>query len=61
MKRKKGNSRNSRNAKIKLREKFGIKISNNVKEALMLDKINGDTKWQDAIDKELRALEKLET
>ena len=37
-------SKNSRNANMKLREKFGIRIPNDVKEALILDKINNDTK-----------------
>ena len=44
-------SKNSRNAKMKLRKKFGIRIPNNVRETLILDKINNDAKWQDAIEK----------
>ena len=44
-------SKNARNAKIKHREKFGIRIPNNVREALLFDKLNGDTKWADAIAK----------
>ena len=44
---------------MKLREKFGIRITNIVNEALIFDKINNNTKWQDAIEKELSALEKM--
>ena len=39
--------------------KFGIKIPQNVKEALLFDKINKNTKWADAIAKEMEALRKL--
>ena len=42
-----------------MQEKFGIKIPNNTKEALLLDKINGDSKWFDVIQKELKALDDL--
>jgi hypothetical protein len=34
--------------------KFGIKVPKTVKEALELDKKNGDTLWADAIAKEMR-------
>ncbi len=34
--------------------KFGIEISKNVKEALALDRKNGNTLWADAIAKEIR-------
>ena len=44
---------------MKLREKFGIRIPNNVKEALILDRINNDAKWKDVIEKEFGALEKM--
>lgn len=37
-------SKNSRNATIKLREKFGMRVPNSIKEALMLDDINRDAK-----------------
>ena len=40
-----------------MREKFGIVMSDSVKEALLLDKFNGDTKWRDAINKEMMVLE----
>jgi hypothetical protein len=33
--------------------KFGVRIPQNIKEAKMLDKQNGNTYWQDAIDLEL--------
>jgi len=52
-------SRNARNQKKKIREKFGIKISRNTREALLLDKKNGDSKWAEAICKEMDALERL--
>ena len=42
-----------------MREKYGIKIPNTTREALILDRINGENKWYDAIQKELIALEKL--
>ena len=42
-----------------MREKFGIKVPNSTKKALLSDMINGDVKWCDAIQKELMALEKL--
>ena len=34
--------------------KFGVEVPNNVKEALALDKKNGNTYWQDAISKEMK-------
>ena len=42
-------------------EKFGIKKPNSIKEALSLDKINENSKWYDAIQKELSTLELLGT
>jgi hypothetical protein len=36
--------------------KFGIEVARTVKHALYLDKLNGDTMWQDAIDTELRQI-----
>ena len=59
MKRAKSTSRNTRVQSRLMKEKFGIKIPNSTKEALLLDKINGDSKWFDAIQKELNALESL--
>ena len=38
------------------REKFGIKIPNSTREALLFDKLNNDTKWGDAIAKEMNGL-----
>ena len=49
-------SRNSRNDRFKQREKFGIRIPNNVREALMLDRMNKNNLWADAIAKEMGAL-----
>ncbi|MGH3054901.1 MAG: reverse transcriptase domain-containing protein, partial [Gaiellaceae bacterium] len=39
---------------------FGITIPKNTKEAYELDKINGNKKWEEAIDKEMSALDKLQ-
>ena len=36
--------------------RFGIKVSNNVREALILDKENGNNLWDEAIKKEMAAL-----
>ena len=33
--------------------KFGIEVPSSVREAYALDKKNGDTKWADAIQKEM--------
>ena len=52
-------SKNTRNANIKLRKKFRTRVPNLVKEAPLLDKLNNNTKWQDVIEKELKALDKL--
>eukprot|EP00957_Ditylum_brightwellii_P087159 6633279-Ditylum_brightwellii.AAC.1 len=49
-------SRNVRNKKNKIQEKIGIKIPGNAKEALFLDKKNGNNKWAEAILKEMGAL-----
>ena len=40
----KSKSKISRNANLKLRKKFGFRIPNNVKEALILDKIDNNAK-----------------
>ena len=45
-------SKNKRNQKMVNREKFGIKIPNSVKEALILDRQNNNTLWSDAMAKE---------
>ena len=44
--------RNTRN--LKRNEKFGISLPKNVKEALQLDKENGNTLWADAIATEMK-------
>ena len=44
-------SKNARNAKIDLREKFGIKIPHTTKHALLLDIQNKNTRWADALAK----------
>ena len=49
-------SKNARNSKLKQREKFGIKIPNNVREALILDRINKNNLWSMAMAKEMGAL-----
>ncbi|MEM7375710.1 MAG: reverse transcriptase domain-containing protein, partial [Bacteroidota bacterium] len=35
---------------------FGVRIPRSIREAMLLDKANGNTKWKDAIETELRAL-----
>eukprot|EP00957_Ditylum_brightwellii_P142481 10855411-Ditylum_brightwellii.AAC.1 len=52
-------SRNARNQKKKTKEKFGIKIPKSTREALLLNRANGDNKWGKAIAKEMNALERL--
>ena len=44
--------RNTRD--LKRNEKFGISLPNNVKEALQLNKENGNTLWADAIATEMK-------
>lgn len=39
-----------------VREKYGVIIPNTVEEALALDKLNGNTYWQDAIYTEVKVL-----
>ena len=49
----------SRNGRAKMKSKvikFGIKVPNNVREALSLDKENGNNLWAEAIQKEMTAL-----
>ena len=38
------------------RFRFGIQVPRNIKEAMELDKINGNTAWQDALEKEIGQL-----
>ena len=45
--------KNARNAKMDLREKFGIKISHSTKHALLLDIQNNSTQLVDAITKKM--------
>eukprot|EP00957_Ditylum_brightwellii_P133555 10182943-Ditylum_brightwellii.AAC.1 len=52
-------SRNAINQKKNIKEKFGIKIPRNTKEALLLGKKNGDRKWVETICKEVDACERL--
>ena len=52
-------SKNQRNFRERRREKFGVQIPNSTRYALILDQINGNTKWADAIQKEMTALQKL--
>ena len=56
---KKKKYRNDRVSTNKMRQKFGIVMPNSMKEVLLAEKVNGDTKWNDAINKEMMALEKL--
>jgi hypothetical protein len=56
---KKGPSRNQRWQAMKNKEKFGIKIPNTIEEALEFDRQAGNTKWADAIAKEMGSLDHL--
>jgi hypothetical protein len=58
--RKKQESRNSRVTKQKNREKFGIPIPNTIKDAIRYDTEASNTKWADAIKKEMDNLDRLE-
>jgi hypothetical protein len=53
-------SKNARNAKIQDRVKYDIRVPRNTREALLLDKQNKNTKWADAIAKEMTALNRLD-
>ncbi len=44
-----------------VRYKFGVRVPRNVKEALMLDRENGNTYWQEAMDAELDQLNEYNT
>ena len=57
--RRNGPSRNQRLLERKNKEKFGIKIPNTTAEALQFDREAGNTKWKDAIDKEMGNLDRL--
>ena len=52
-------SRNERNKVKTYQWKFGYKITNNSREALLLDNKNGNTLWSDVIVKYMNALERL--
>ena len=54
-------SQNSRLSTKTMREKFGIKVPNSIKEALLLDVTNGGNKLYKAIQKELMALKRSNT
>ena len=51
--------RNERNKGKKDWEKFGYKIPNNSREALLLDKKNGNNLWTYTIAKDIMALDRL--
>ena len=50
-------SGNKQCAKIKNHEKFGIKIPNTVRDALLLDRENGNHLWVESIAKEMDGLD----
>ena len=47
--------------KSKHKFKFGVQVANSVKHALWLDKMNGNSLWREAIDKELKQINDYET
>lgn len=62
-----GKSRHSSKKKVKpgrisrqLEEKYGVKIPRNMNDAMELDRLNGDTGWFDAVNKEIGSLLELE-
>ena len=52
-------SQNQCNRKIKVCEKFGIKVHTNTREALIMDRMNNNNLCSDDITKEMSALERL--
>ena len=52
--------KNRRNDKIKHKENIGIKVPNNVREALLFDRKNQNNLWTEAILKEMTALDEAE-
>ena len=58
--RRNGPSRNQRWIEKLNKEKFGIKIPNTAAEALNMDREAGNTKWYDAIKKEMDNLDRLD-
>ncbi len=44
--------------KARHKYKFGIQVPDNPRNAYLLDKVNGDNQWADAISKELDELDK---
>ena len=52
-------SHNQLNKKIRVCEKFGIKVPNSTREALMMDRMNNNTLWEDDTTKDISALERL--
>ena len=43
------------------RMKYGVCVQRNYKEAMMLDKLNGNRKWGDAVDKEMSKIKSYKT
>ena len=60
-KKKKSNSPNKRSSSPMGTFKYGVYVPKNTKEALELDRRNGNTLWQDAIHKELGAIMSMKT
>ena len=57
---KSGMSWNQRNAAIPLREKYGIRIPQSIRQAIIFDDENKNTKWQHSMAKEIGSLKKLD-
>jgi hypothetical protein len=53
------NARNEMETKDKNKVKMGIKVPRNTREALLFDKIDKNSKWADAIFKEMAGLHRL--
>ena len=41
--------------------KFGVEVPRNPRHAIQLDEQNGDTQWQDSMDKELKQINEYQT
>ena len=52
-------SHNQRYKRIKVCDKFGIKVPNSNRKALMMDRMTNNTLWEDTITKYMSALERL--
>jgi len=55
-----GISRNQRNAAMPMREKYGIRIPQSIRQAILFDEQNKNMLWQDSVAKEINSLKTLD-